>query len=252
MKTSHFFRILLAGLLVSSATQAGRPPEYKAVYSLNKFGMHAAESSSSLQKQADGVWLYQSRTETKGFVSLFRKDRITERALLKETSGKLRPVSYHYIHEGSKKDRNRSIDFDWNSHTASSIVSGNHSSLEIQPQTIDSFSLQLKLMHDLQTGKRPLVYHVIKKGQASDYEFEIIGQEKVETGAGAFNAIKLKRSREDSERTTITWAAPELHYLPVKIQHIEPDGSQFSLILQSVNGKITEQKATSGQAATSR
>jgi hypothetical protein len=251
MNKKYFFKLLIPALLFSSASQASLPPEYNAVYGLNKFGMHAAEATSSLQKQQDGTWLYHSQTETKGLISVFRKDRIIEQTVLKEISGIIKPISYQYIHKGSKKNRDRSISFDWDKLTASSMVSGHRSTQAIKPDTIDNFSLQLKLMHDLQTGKHPLIYHVIRKGKAGDYEFEILGNEKIETDAGDFKAIKLKRSRKDSKRTTIMWAAPELHFLPVKIQHIEPDGSQFSLLLKNVSGKITETAAPAGLTAKS-
>jgi hypothetical protein len=252
MKIKYFIKLIIPVLLYSSALQADLPPEYSAVYTLNKFGMHAAEASSSLQKKQDGSWLYRSETETKGLISVFRKDRIIEQAVLQEHSGTIRPVNYQYIHKGSKKNRDRSITFDWDKLVASSTVSGHPSTLEIKPETVDNFSLQLKLMDDLKTDKRPLIYHVIKKGKADDYEFEILGNEIIETDAGDYRAIKLKRSREDSKRATIMWAAPELHFLPVKIQHIEPDGSQFSLLLKSVSGNILKPIAPpAGQTANS-
>jgi hypothetical protein len=251
MKIKLSLRILIPALLFSSVLQASLPPEYNAVYSLHKFGMHAAEATSSLQKQQDGSWLYRSQTETRGLISVFRKDRIIEQTVLKEISGKIKPVSYQYTHKGGKKNRDRSILFDWNSLSANAITSGNRSTLAINPESIDSFSLQLKLMHDLETGKRPLIYHVINKGKASDYEFEILGNEKIETDAGDFNTVKLKRSRQDSKRVTIMWTASELHFLPVKIQHIEPDGSQFTLLMKSVSGKITQPTAPAGLTAKS-
>ena len=251
MKIKYFSKLIIPVLLYSSALQAGLPPEYSAVYTLNKFGMHAAEATSSLQKKQDGSWLYRSETETRGLISVFRKDRIIEQTVLQEQSGIIRPVNYQYIHKGSKKNRDRSISFDWDKLTASSMVSGQRSTLAIKPETVDNFSLQLKLMHDLKTDRLPLIYHVIRKGKVSDYEFEILGNEQIETDAGNFKTIKLKRSRKDSKRATIMWAAPELHFLPVKIQHIEPDGSQFSLLLKSVSGKIIEPTAPAGLTAES-
>ncbi len=247
MKMKHAFRILIPVLLCSSSLQASLPPEFSAEYSLHKFGMHAAQASSSLQRQQDGSWLYRSQTETRGLISVFRKDRIIEQTVLKAFSNEIKPVSYQYIHKGSKKNRDRSIIFDWNNMSAGSLLGDTPSTVTIGPETIDNFSMQLKLMLDLKAGKRPLIYNIIRKGKVTDYEFKVLGNETIETDAGDFDTVKLERSREDSKRTTIMWTAPALHYLPVKIMHIETDGSQFSLLLNSVSGNITEK---AGPAAT--
>ncbi len=245
MKTKPLLCMLLPALLFSHALQAGLPPEFSAEYSLHKFGMHAAQASSSLQQQADGSWLYQSQTKTKGVISIFRKDKITERTLLKKVANDFRPVSYQYIHKGGKKNRNRSVDFDWDKLQANSTISGKPSSVSIKAETVDYFSMQLRLMHDLQTAGKPQSYSIVKKGKLDDIIFKVRGTETIETDAGDFKAIKIERSRENSKRNTIMWLAPELHYLPVKIQHIETDGSKFSLLLDRVSGAITDKQASS-------
>lgn len=232
--------ILCITLFYWSAAIASLPPDFEAVYNLKKFGLDSAKSNSSLKQQANGTWLYQSQTRTQGLVSIFRKDKINERSVLKNIKGNIVPVSYEYRHTGSSKNRDRSINFDWDNLRANSIVSGEPSTLPITPDIVDGFSLQLKLMSDLQAGKKSLVYQVLNKGEISPYEFEILGHEMVETEAGDFTTVKLKRSRKDSKRRTIMWAAPALHYLPVKITHIEKDDSHFTLLLESVKGAISK------------
>lgn len=232
--------ILCTALLYWSSSFASHPPEFDAIYNLKKFGLDSATAHTSFSKQANGTWLYKSLTETRGLVSLFRKDKISEQSILKHRKEIIVPILYEYRHSGSKKNRDRSINFDWDNLQAGSVVSGTASSLAITDGVIDGFSLQLKLMNDLQAGKQPLVYRVLHKGEIKHYEFEILGNETIETNAGEFKTLKLKRSRKDSKRTTIMWTAPALHYFPVKITHIEKDDSHFTLLLESISGDITK------------
>ncbi len=219
------------------------PPEFNVVYKLNKFGMDAAQAKVSLKKQADGSWIYNSQTKTKGVISIFRKDVITEQTVLKQFGQTIKPSHYQYIHKGSKKNRNRSIRFDWDKMLAYSDVSGNQSTLSLNNETIDSFSLQLRIMTDLMSGKRDLIYNIIKKGEAENYQFEILAEETVQTNAGHYKTLKLKRSRKDSKRTTIMWVAPALQYLPVKMTHIESDGTEFSLVMENISGGLSSSQA---------
>jgi len=234
-----FFYIVIFSLSCNSLAETRLPADFNVVYKLNKFGMDAAQAKVSLKKQADGSWIYHSETRTKGVISIFRKDVITEQAVLRPVGQDIKPSQYQYIHKGSKKNRDRSIHFDWDKMLAHSDVSGNQTTLNINNNTIDSFSLQLNVMSDLMSGKRDLHYSVLKKGEIDDYQFDILGEETVQTNAGDFKTIKLMRARKDSKRKTVMWVAPALHYLPVIMQHIESDGSEFSLVMESISGALT-------------
>jgi len=234
--------LAVLSLCFIGTARASYPPEFTAIYQLNKLGMNAAETRITHTKQTDGSWLYKSQTQTKGLISIFRKDKITERTQLNNITGSYKPVSYDYIHQGSKKNRNRSIAFDWQNKTANINNRGKRSSFAIADDVADSFSLQLKIMSNLDDNNRQLDYNIIHKGQLKAYQFEILGEDIADTAAGNFKAIKWKRTRKQGKRTTIMWLAPELHYLPVRIQHIEKDGTNFSLTLSHVSGAITKGK----------
>jgi len=231
--------LLMLSMLFINTVHAAYPTDFNVVYQLNKIGMNAAETRITLNKQNKGSWLYNSQTITKGLVSVFRKDKISEQTLISDVDGTPRPVSYQYIHKGSKKNRNRSISFDWKNKIAHTNSRGHKDQFSITDDVIDGFSLQLRIMDDLDEGKTKLEYNTIYKGQLKPYTFEMLGKELIETTVGKFNSIKIKRTRKNGKRTTIMWLATELHYLPVKIQHIEKDGTDFSLTISQISGPIT-------------
>lgn len=247
-----YFYLLFFALSCNSMAQTSLPADFDVAYKLNKFGMDAAKANVSLKKQQDGSWIYHSQTRTSGLISIFRKDVIIEETVLKAFGQDIKPTRYQYIHQGSKKNRNRSIIFDWDEKLARCDVSGNQTTLNINNDTIDSFSLQLKIMSDLKSGHRDLHYSILKKGEIDDYQFEIMGEETVATNAGDYSTLQLKRSRHNSKRTTIMWVAPVLDYLPVKMTHIESDGSEFSLIMESVTGDFTSSHKQNDVAAGTR
>jgi len=244
MHSSRFIVTFILGALVSTQIWAASPPEFNTTYQLHKFGMNAAEVNISLAKQTDGSLLYTSKTKTKGLVSMFRSDSITEQAILENTATHFRPLKYSYIHKGGKKNRNQSIEFDYANNKARCVTRGKASELDLQKDMHDAFSLQLKIMNDLNQGKSNLDYQVIHKGKVKHYHFENMGSETIETDAGTYSAIKLKRSREDGKRTTYMWLANQLHFLPVQIKHVEKDGTEFSLEIEKVSGPVVDTPAT--------
>jgi len=234
--------LLLLGPLFTHPVLAAYPAEFNVTYQLKKIGLIAAETVITLNKKDNDTWVYQSHTETKGLVSLFRKDKIIEKTTLKRFSDEMKPTSYDYIHEGSKKNRNQSIAFDWKNKTAKTVIKGHENNITISDDAIDNFSLQLKIMKDLNEGKLQLAYNIVNKGKLKSYKFEMLGKETIDTPIGELNTTKIKRTRKNGKRTTIMWLSPELHYLPVKIQHLEKDGTDFSLKISQISGPITKGK----------
>lgn len=218
------------------------PPAFTAIYQLNKFGLNAAQAKVSLQRGEDDTWIYKSHTITQGMVSLFRDDEIIESTTLKVNGQRIIPIQYIYQHKGSKKNRDRRIDFDWHHMQAKCMVSGQPSSITILANTIDNFSLQLQMMMDLSNKGLADSYSILKKGELEEYRFQQQQEEMVTTPAGNFQAVKLLRERNNSKRKTIMWTASKLHHLPIKITHVEDDGTEFSLVLSQVSG-LNDQRA---------
>jgi hypothetical protein len=217
------------------------PPAFTATYQLNKFGLNAAQAKIMLQRSENGTWIYKSQTHTKGLVALFRDDEIIESTTLRVEGQMIKPILYVYQHKGSKKNRDQRINFDWNNLQAKSMVSGHPSRIRILNNTVDNFSLQLQMMMDLSGKGLADSYSILKKGELEEYRFQQFDEELIPTPAGDFQAIRLLRERENSKRKTIMWTAGELHHLPIKITHIEDDGTEFTLLLSNIQGLNQQQ-----------
>lgn len=224
--------LALAGPL---SALADRPlPEFRAHYVLHKGSFKIGEAQVRLE-QRGRRYIYSSTTEPAGLIALFRDDRITERSTWTWWKRKrIRPLEYRYTHEGSKKNRDAHLIFQWDRNRVSNTVQGHTWYMQIPDGTLDKFSVHLAVMLDLQKGEEQMEYHIADGGKLKTYRFRTLGRERVETPAGTFDTVKLMRVREDMDRETYIWCAPKLNYLLVRMEHIEEDGGRFSMTLRDL------------------
>lgn len=211
------------------------PPPFEAEYTLYSKGLKVATIKRLFKQQEDGHYLYESHSETKGVLALFRDDEVIERSHWRLTDNGYEPLEYVYQHTGSKKNRDVHINFDWADNEVRMRVNNDNWEMDLEPGTLDKMLYQLAMMRDLGNGVRDIRYRVADGGKIKSYNFETFGRESVETPYGDFEALKVERFRDDRERETLLWCVEELGYLPVKVVHIEPDGLQTTAVLESYN-----------------
>jgi len=228
--------IILLTLFFNNAN-SNALPDFDAHYKLYKSGLNAATTHLSLRQSA-GQYIYKSNSKTAGLVSVFRNDTISEISHWKFNKKNQIIVSdYTYKHmKGKKRKKYRNVRFNWSENIAINKYKNQTKSVKLKPTSIDGFTLQLALMLDLKKNKKQLDYLIVDDGRIKNYHFSIIGKEQIKTAAGTYQTIKLKRVRKNKKRTTYMWCAPKLNYLPVKIQHVEKNGSKFGMELTSVKG----------------
>ena len=126
-----------------------------------------------------------------------------------------------------------SYHFDWQTGRVTNRTAGSDWSMEIHPGTQDKFSQQLRLMLAVSKGAQMIEFPVADGGLLKGYRFEQQGWEQVTTRIGAFNSLKLSRSKNDKPSRASYWLAPKLNHLPVKVVRTEPDGN-FVMLLRSL------------------
>ena len=77
---------------------------------------------------------------------------------------------------------------------------------------------------------------VADKAKRKDYRFKIVGEESLNTAAGEFETVRVKRLRDNLDRYTEFWLATEHEYLLVKLVQ-QDESSGFELNLKSVAWK---------------
>ena len=91
-------------------------------------------------------------------------------------------------------------------------------------------------MYDLKAGKKPLHYMVADGGKTKNYNFEMIGEEIINTPLGKLETIKLVRFKPNSLRKSTLWCAKKLEFLPIKVEKIGKDGKIIVALINSLKG----------------
>lgn len=218
---------LLFSTLLTPAL-AGEPlkvPGFEAHYILEAGGGPVAKATFTLIRDGDRI-TYRYETRASGLFSLFYKDEVTEQSIMEISGNTLRPLEYTYRHKGSKKNRDVTTHFDWDTHRAHGEARGEPFDIEIPDGVMDRFSAQLLVSQHLHDGTSLKDFPFVDKNELDTYEFERLGEETLETELGEFKTIKLKRAKGNKKRTTIGWYAPELNYLPVQLEQSKKGSSR--------------------------
>ena len=217
---------LLAFAANEPAAETGRPgiATYEAEYSARYSGF-PIKAEHSLRQTSDG---YELRIEARNFLG-----KITEEEQFHlDAQGAIVPDTYRHDRSIMRNTRKESMAVD---HTGMRILSsrkGEQSELDFEPGQLGPLSHQLELARDLRGGVEDLSYAVIIRGSVRDYRYQRLGEESMNTALGTLRVVKLERVRDDSDRETLLWLAPELNYQPVLLRQIE-DGSSYELTLQA-------------------
>ena len=215
-------------LSVGSPAQAGAilPGFFEADYSLFHQGLKIGEMHRSFHQTGDGYVFY-SEFKTTGLISLFRKDHVIEESYWLVHDAEYRPLRYRYRQSGGKKPRTSDIGFDWRQQQITNRVGTTIRHMPTEDGMLDPLLYQLVIMRDLNQGVIPTLYTLVADdGRIKTYHFKYRGRETVDTPAGRFETIKLERHRPDSKRMTLFWCATGADHVPVKLVHVEKDGSK--------------------------
>lgn len=97
---------------------------------------------------------------------------------------------------------------------------------------LNNLTSQIKLQSDLINKAELLSYAVIRRGKIKLLNYNIMGEEFLKTELGVISTLKLKRTRQKSNRETFLWFAPQWNYLLVKLEQKEKGGENFTMLLR--------------------
>jgi hypothetical protein len=238
--------LLLLGLLLA-VTRASPAADadvatYRAAYRVEYKGKDVGTSEFSVRYVTErDVYEFTSRTLAKGLLKLVSPNPVIERSEFRATAHGIVPLEFWYEDGSRKGEDNLHIVFDWERQVATVSSSSGNREIQLQRGALDRGSLQVALMRDLATTGRPGRYLLTDEDAVKDYEYVDNGTATATTGLGALATRSLMQQREGSSRSTWLWLAPELRFLPVRIEQ-RRDGELYTAFsLLSVSGLTAEQ-----------
>lgn len=192
------------------------------------------EGSISLTPLESGCYRYESVTKPAAIVRwTYGSPRETSEFCVAD--GKILPKHFEYANDKRSKD-GYTLDFDWKGHKVKAIKGGEVTLRELPDNTYDRFVIQLAvrqwvIRHLGQASPAPVEFQMVDHRRIKTYRFAVTGKQKVDTPAGSFDTLLVERV--DSPGHSIRfWIAPELGYIPVKVQEIDDGELKLQMLLR--------------------
>lgn len=206
------------------------PQHFRATFALNASNIDIGITRWELTPLGNGRSSFSTQSEAIGIAKLFRDERINERSEWQLVDGRIRPLLYTYSRKGGKRDRETRLNFDWVRQVALSERNAERATVQLSNNTLDKSVYLIELMMDLAKGMRQTEYTVADHGKTNVYQVEVVGDESVQTVVGNLQTVIVERKQAGKSRLTRIWCAEAYHFLPVKLEHIEDDGTvRFTL-----------------------
>jgi hypothetical protein len=221
---------------------------FSATYTVGNNLLSAGNATLTLEQGDNDLWTYQLKTQPTGVFKLTGKGNITETSVLRfveapEGGLLLRTDSYSYRQDD---ERRRSVDaaFDWENQTLGWSRRGKTGTASLADgPVVDRLSVTLDVMSALRQNIDTIEYRVFDNGRLKDVVFKVEGIERLETSIGEMDTVRVLRTRVDgSSRTTVTWFAPSLDYVPVKIEQLKRGELVARLTLKSLSNRAADLK----------
>ena len=197
---------------------------FEVTYTVGNNVLTAGSARLSLTRQGD-EWIYSLSTKPIGVFKLTGKGKIQEVSVIDVIrSGDtllLHPTRYSYRQDNEKR---RSVDawFNWDANQLTYQRRGEQATAEIGGQVLDRLSITLSVMGALRSGFDQAEVRVFDNGKIKTMEVINEGMETVRTKLGSLETIRVRsRNRDGGSRQTLTWFAPSLNYVPVKIEQLK-------------------------------
>lgn len=219
--------------LAADATVATYTATYRVAYK----GKDAGTATFSVRYLADrDVYEFDSRVMAKGLLKLARPNPVVERSQFRVEGGAVRPLEFWYEDGSRSGEDNLHNVFDWDRRVVLVSSAAGRREMALPDAALDRGSLQVALMRDLAATGKPGTYLLADEDSVSTYEYTDNGTAALTTPAGAVTARVLTQQRQGSSRTTSLWVAPELRFLPVRIEQRRNGEVQTAFELVSVSG----------------
>jgi len=196
--------------------------------------MTAGTARLALKRSDAQRWVYTSENTARGLFKVAIPGTIRQSSELRIEDGRI--VPQHFVtDDGSEKGkRDSDVRFDWKAGRATGMAEGKPVDVPLQPGLQDSLSIQIALIHELLAGRTPSGFVMLDKDEVKDYLYTAEGNERVKTALGEHDTVIYASRRPDSDRKTLFWCAPDLGYLPVKVERRKGTKVEWSMTMATL------------------
>jgi hypothetical protein len=208
---------------------------YVATYKIEYNGKKTGTAELSVSYNSDsGRYTFNSSLKISGWRRLALPNTIVERSEFVSRSGNIEPLNFTYEDGRRRGDDNFHVLFDWATNTASISSEDETNQVQLVSAVLDRGSLQVQLMIDMFTSRPIQRYTLVDEDGLLEYGYRRGTSEHLSTTLGEFKTDVLIQERAGSSRQTWMWMAPELNFLPARIEQKRNGETRSALLLEAI------------------
>ncbi len=212
-----------------------------AEYQVNYGEIELGKGKYELPKSVNGIYKYRFDsslsllllTDIRHVVSEFSQD-----------GNQLQPQTYLHEREGVGAHYSEQTTFVKDQRQIYTRYKAERAKFPFEANVFDPLMVQLQFRLDISAGKELLDYKMVKDNEVDEYQFRVLGKERMTIESGSYETVKIEVIRDEKKskkRQTFFWMAPELAYLPVRLTHFEKGSKQLDIKLLSYHFDDTQQ-----------
>jgi len=217
---------------VAAAADALTPGGFVINYEA-RFAAFRGEFTLELLQGADDDYRIRATSRARGLARMIRGGQSVEEAHFSVADGNVISRTYKLDDSGKSAENDTEINFDWDAGIANSVYEQELAELPLEGEVYDRISADVVTMMDLRSGHEPRTLYIAEKNAIREYTFEAKGRETIDFLTGELDTVKYLRTRTGSSRPIMIWYAPELGYLPVRMEQFKHGKSQVTFTTKS-------------------
>lgn len=227
VKASVKYRILiLACILFQIGNLNAVPADYEAVYTVKL--LQADGTLRAKLENNDGTYTYTLKTEPTGFWKLIANGSINESSEFEIINDEIRSINYRLNDTIRRNARESEVDFDWSKKVIKGFYKDRVIDFNIEKRILTRILLQIEIMHQKQRNNLKDTYLIIDKDEIKEIDITSSNSgKKISVPFGSYDVIEVSHRSKNSNRINTFWLAPELDFIPVKLEQTEGNKVNF-------------------------
>ena len=227
MKTTIKYRIfILASILFQIGNLNAVPADYEAVYSVKL--MQADGTLRAKLENNNGTYTYTLKTEPTGFWKLIANGSINESSEFEIINDEIRSINYRLNDTIRRNPRESEVDFDWGKNVIKGFYKDRVIDFNIDRRILTRILLQIEIMHQKQRNNLKDSYLIIDKDEIKEIEITSSNSgKKISVPFGSYEVVEVSHRSKNSNRINTFWLAPDLDFIPVKLEQTQGNKVNF-------------------------
>jgi len=176
----------------------------------------------------NGIYTYTLKTEPTGFWKLIASGSINESSEFEIIDGEIRSINYRLNDTIRRNPRESKVDFDWGKNVIKGFYKDRVIDFNIDRRILTRILLQIEIMHQKQRNNLKDSYLIIDKDEIKEIDITSSNSgKKISVPFGSYEVVEVSHRSKNSNRINTFWLAPELDFIPVKLEQTEGNKVNF-------------------------